>query len=71
MGSGRIIVLMGVIRNAHQEEVIMDFIERLLGISPDGGDGSTELMYLTVLAFVVVAFVWRNGIRDLINRMRR
>jgi len=30
----------------------MDFIERWLGISPDGGDGSTELLY--IIAFVVV-----------------
>jgi hypothetical protein len=30
----------------------MDFIERWFGISPDGGDGSTELLY--IIAFVVV-----------------
>ena len=41
----------------------MDLIERLLGVSPDGGDGSTELMYLTVLAIIVVAYAWRRTIR--------
>ena len=31
----------------------MDFIERYLGFSPDGGDGSFEAMLLLVLATVV------------------
>jgi hypothetical protein len=35
----------------------MDFIERWFGVSPDGGDGSTEVMYLVVL--VVVALLYR------------
>ena len=26
----------------------MDFIERIFNISPDGGDGSTEALYLVV-----------------------
>lgn len=29
----------------------MDFIERWFGVSPDGGDGSTEALY--ILAIVV------------------
>jgi hypothetical protein len=33
----------------------MDFIEKWFGVSPDGGDGTTELMYLVVLIVVVVA----------------
>jgi hypothetical protein len=37
----------------------MDFIERLFGVSPDGGDGSTELMYLVVLVVVVVVSLYR------------
>jgi hypothetical protein len=37
----------------------MDFIERMFGISPDGGDGSTELMLLTVLVLIAVALTWR------------
>ena len=36
----------------------MDFIERLFGLSPDNGDGSTEILWLAVAAIVVVAFVY-------------
>ena len=36
----------------------MDFIERLFGLSPDNGDGSTEIMWLAVLAIVVVSAVY-------------
>ena len=36
----------------------MDFIERLFGLSPDNGDGSTEILWLVVLAIVVVGFVY-------------
>jgi hypothetical protein len=37
----------------------MDFIERLFGVSPDGSDGSTELIYFAVLiiALAALAFV--------------
>jgi hypothetical protein len=37
----------------------MDFIERMFGISPDGGDGSTELMLLTVFILIAAGFAWR------------
>jgi hypothetical protein len=37
----------------------MDFIERLFGISPDGGDGSTELMIIGVFVLIAVAVTWR------------
>ena len=30
----------------------MDFIEKLFGLSPDNGDGSTEILWLVVLAVV-------------------
>jgi hypothetical protein len=33
----------------------MDFIERWLGISPDGGSGAFELMILVLLAAALVA----------------
>jgi len=36
----------------------MDFIERLFGLSPDNGDGSTEILWLVVLAIVIAAFVY-------------
>jgi hypothetical protein len=39
----------------------MDFIERWFELSPDGGDGSTELLYIVVAVAVVVAIVsWRT-----------
>ena len=37
----------------------MDFIERLFAISPVGGNGSTELMLLTVFVLIAAAFTWR------------
>jgi hypothetical protein len=49
----------------------MDFIEQLFGISPDGEDGSTELMFLTVLVIIVVLFAGRHTIRAFVNRTRR
>ena len=36
----------------------MDFIEQLFGLSPDNGDGSTEMLWLVVLAVVIAAFVY-------------
>jgi len=33
----------------------MDFIERHLGFSPDGGDGSMEILVFVVLVMIVVA----------------
>ncbi|HEY2213114.1 MAG TPA: hypothetical protein VGH62_16130 [Bradyrhizobium sp.] len=33
----------------------MDWIEKLLGISPDGGDGSTELWFAVAVGFIVLA----------------
>jgi hypothetical protein len=32
----------------------MDFIERLFGVSPDGGNGSLELLYLLVPVSVLL-----------------
>jgi hypothetical protein len=38
----------------------MDFIEQWFGISPDGGSGATEMLYVLVAALVVALFVlWR------------
>jgi hypothetical protein len=36
----------------------MDFIERLFGLSPDNGDGSTEILWLAVLAIAVAVFAY-------------
>jgi len=35
----------------------MDFIEQWFGLSPDGGDGSTEALIIVVAAVVVLASV--------------
>jgi hypothetical protein len=34
-------------------EVNVDFIERLTGLSPDAGDGTTELLYVLALILIV------------------
>jgi len=39
----------------------MDFIEKWFGLSPDGGDGSLEVLWL--VAIVVVVAVLFRGIR--------
>ncbi len=48
----------------------MDFIERWFGISPDGGDGSLEILYVVALVVVVAAITFRARIRQLIRRHR-
>jgi hypothetical protein len=39
------------------EEDSMDFIERLFGISPDGGTGALELILLLIPVAVIAAIV--------------
>jgi len=39
-------------------EAIVDFIERLFGFAPDNGDGSTEILWLVVLALAIGTFVY-------------
>ena len=39
------------------KDVNMDWIERLFGFSPDGGDGSTEMLYL-IAAVAAVALIF-------------
>jgi hypothetical protein len=38
----------------------MDWIEQLLHVSPDGGSGALELIYLALVAFVIVALARRQ-----------
>jgi hypothetical protein len=33
----------------------MDFIERVFGVSPDGGDGSLEILLLVLLVLITTA----------------
>ena len=49
----------------------MDFIERLFGVSPDGGDGSTELLYIAALLIIVALFRWRAALTTLFKRTAR
>jgi hypothetical protein len=35
----------------------MDWIEKIFGISPDNGDGSTEVMIVTITCLIVSAIV--------------
>lgn len=48
----------------------MDFIERWLGVSPDGGDGSTELLYILVTAMVLALVFGRRHLAKVIWRRR-
>jgi hypothetical protein len=60
IGLGSIIAVCGalLIWLLHKSAAPMDFIERHLGFSPDGGDGLMEVLLLTVFfaIFSVVAF---------------
>jgi len=38
----------------------MDFIERIFGISPDGGNGSTEALIFMGITLVIVFLAWRR-----------
>ena len=48
----------------------MDFIERWLGVSPDGGDGSTELLYILVAAMVLALVFGRRYLGKAARRRR-
>jgi uncharacterized protein HemX len=52
----------------------MDFIERLFGLSPDDGDGSTEILWLVVLALAIGTYVYfrvqRRKAQQAANRKR-
>jgi hypothetical protein len=39
--------------------MVMDFIERLTGIFPDGGSGWTEAVYAAVAIAICGLVVWR------------
>lgn len=41
----------------------MDFIEKWFGLSPDGGDGSLEALYVVALVAVIAAVIWRRPLR--------
>jgi hypothetical protein len=50
----------------------MDWIEQLFGISPDGGDGSTEAIIVAVCCTIVVMLiVFRQPLRRFLRRGTR
>ncbi|MRG58024.1 hypothetical protein GF108_20875 [Phyllobacterium sp. SYP-B3895] len=48
----------------------MDFIERWFGVSPDGGDGSTEALYIAVVLLVIALILGRRLIAKALGRWR-
>jgi hypothetical protein len=48
----------------------MDFIERFFGVSPDGGDGSTELLYLATAVILAALIAWRPLRKKFSERQR-
>jgi hypothetical protein len=48
----------------------MDWIERLFGISPDGGDGSTEMLYIVAVIAIVALIFGRSFFVRLARRLR-
>ena len=46
----------------------MDFIEKLFGLSPDNGDGSTEFLWLAALMVLVVAVLFYSVRRQRLLR---
>ena len=46
----------------------MDFIERIFHISPDGGTGATEAMYVVVVSVIVLLIALRRPIARVIRR---
>jgi len=49
----------------------MDFIERIFGLSPDGGDGSLEVAILGGFVLVIVLVARRRSLARLFGRPLR
>jgi hypothetical protein len=49
----------------------MDWIERLFGVSPDGGNGMLEAVYVGIVVLGVAAVVLRHRIRRWARVRRR
>jgi len=47
----------------------MDFIERLTGLSPDGGDGSIEMLFF--ISIVVLALILLRPVAGKLYNRRR
>lgn len=46
----------------------MDFIERWFGVSPDGGDGTAEVLYLCAAAAIVCLLLTRKHLTAIAQR---
>jgi len=49
----------------------MDFIERIFHVSPDGGSGATELLYLIAIYAVGLGIIFRRRAVRIIQRTLR
>jgi hypothetical protein len=49
-------------RALNRGETGMDFIEQWFGVSPDGGDGSLEVLWIAAVAVAVAAIVFHKRI---------
>jgi hypothetical protein len=64
IGLGSIIAICGAMLIwLHRESAPMDFIERHLGFSPHGGDGSMEVILITVTVAITVVAAFRLASR--------
>jgi hypothetical protein len=52
-----------MLAHANQGERQMDWIEQLLGFSPDGGDGTTEAMIVFAGCAVFAIIIYRRVLR--------
>ncbi len=41
----------------------MDFVERWFGISPDGGDGTFEVLIVAAVIIIAGVFIFRRRLR--------
>ncbi|MER9845533.1 hypothetical protein NKJ59_30835 [Mesorhizobium australicum] len=49
----------------------MDFVERMFGVAPDGGDGTTEMIYIAVALGIVAMIAARTLARRRAAKRRR
>jgi len=49
----------------------VDFFERWLHVSPDHGDGSTEMIYLTAAAIGILILIFRRKLTRSLHSLMR
>jgi hypothetical protein len=62
---------MGMFDDEKRAEGNMDFIERIFGVSPDGGNGTLEAVYFIVIGLVTFWILRRRLGRLLLRRSSR